>query len=96
MYNTPTFPSFLLLQQTGRWFSPGTLVSSTNKTYCQDITELLLKMALNTITLNPLRYAQEKNLTTKVLMLKICRKCVPLRNPDISGIPEPLALGRKN
>ena len=33
----------------GRWFSPGILVSSTNKTYCHDITEILLKVALNTI-----------------------------------------------
>ena len=36
---------------TGLWFSPRTLVSSTNKTYCHDITEILLKVALNTITL---------------------------------------------
>jgi hypothetical protein len=28
----------------GQWFSPGTLVSSTNKTDCHDITEILLKM----------------------------------------------------
>jgi hypothetical protein len=35
----------------GRWFSPGTLVSFTNKTDLHDITELLLKVALNTITL---------------------------------------------
>jgi hypothetical protein len=35
----------------GQWFSPGTPVSSTNKTDCHDITELLLKMALNTIFL---------------------------------------------
>jgi hypothetical protein len=35
---------------TGRWFSPGTPVSSTNKTDCHDITtEILLKVALNTI-----------------------------------------------
>jgi hypothetical protein len=31
---------------TGRWFSP---VSSTNKTDCHDITEILFKMMLNTI-----------------------------------------------
>jgi hypothetical protein len=30
-------------------FSPGTPVSSTNKTYHHDITEILLKMELNTI-----------------------------------------------
>ena len=38
---------------TGRWFSPGTLVSSTNKTDPHDITEILLKVALKTITLTP-------------------------------------------
>ncbi len=34
---------------TGRWFSPDTPVSSTNKTDCHDITKILLKVALNTI-----------------------------------------------
>jgi len=34
---------------TGRWFSPGTLVSSTNETDRHVITEILLKVALNTI-----------------------------------------------
>jgi hypothetical protein len=34
----------------GRWFSLRTLVSSTNKTDRQDIAEMLLKVALNTIT----------------------------------------------
>jgi len=34
---------------TGRWFSPGTPVSSTNKTDYHDITEILLKVALITI-----------------------------------------------
>ena len=34
---------------TDRWFSPGTPVSSTNKTDRHDITELLLKVASNTI-----------------------------------------------
>ena len=33
---------------TGRWFSPGPAVSSTNKTDRHDITEILLKVALNT------------------------------------------------
>ena len=36
---------------TGQWFSPGTLVSSTNKTDHHDITEILLKVTLNTISL---------------------------------------------
>jgi hypothetical protein len=39
---------------TGRWFSPGALVSSTNKADSQKITEILLKVVLNTITLIPL------------------------------------------
>jgi hypothetical protein len=36
----------------GRWFSPGTPVPSTNKTDRHDIAEILLKVALNTTTLN--------------------------------------------
>jgi methyl coenzyme M reductase subunit D len=31
---------FIFLAE-GQWFSPGTSVSSTNKTDCQDITEIL-------------------------------------------------------
>jgi hypothetical protein len=31
-----------------RWFSPGTPASSTNKTDCHGIAEILLKVALNT------------------------------------------------
>ena len=34
---------------TGQWFSPGTQVSSTNKTDRHDINEILLKVVLNTI-----------------------------------------------
>ena len=37
------------LRQTGRWFSPGPPVSSTNKIDRHDITEILLKVALNAI-----------------------------------------------
>jgi len=36
---------------TGRWFSLGTPVSFTNKTDCHDITEILLKVVLNTTNL---------------------------------------------
>jgi len=32
----------------GRWFSPGTLASSTTKNGRHDIAEILLKVALNT------------------------------------------------
>ena len=35
---------------TCRWFSPGTLLSSTDKTDCHVITEILLKVAINTLT----------------------------------------------
>jgi hypothetical protein len=35
--------------RTDWWFSAGTLVSSTNKTDCHDIAEILLKVVLNTI-----------------------------------------------
>jgi hypothetical protein len=34
---------------TGRWVSPNTLISSTNKIDRLDITEILLKVTLNTI-----------------------------------------------
>ena len=33
----------------GLWFSPGTLLPFTNKTDCHNITEILLKVVLNTI-----------------------------------------------
>jgi hypothetical protein len=39
---------YQLLAQ-GRWFSPGTPVSSTTKTGRHDIAEILLKVVLNTI-----------------------------------------------
>jgi hypothetical protein len=39
------------LLQVSKWFSPGTPVSSTNKADRYDITEILLKVALNTISL---------------------------------------------
>ena len=35
--------------EAGRWFSPGTPVSSTNKTDRHDITKILLKVTLNNI-----------------------------------------------
>ena len=45
--------------ETGRWFSPDTPVSSTDKTDHHDITEILLKVALNTITLTLNRIEKE-------------------------------------
>jgi len=41
---------------TGRWFSLGTPVSSTNKIDCHDITEILLKVVLNTINRTKLNH----------------------------------------
>ena len=53
IYNTGilTTDSYLILLATGRWFSPGPPVSSTNKTDHHDIhvTEILLIVSLNTI-----------------------------------------------
>jgi hypothetical protein len=34
----------------GQWFSPGTTVSTTNKTERHDITHILLKVVLNTLS----------------------------------------------
>jgi hypothetical protein len=42
------------LQPAVRWFYPGTPVSFINKTDRHDITEILLKVALKTITLTHL------------------------------------------
>ena len=41
-------PAYQLLAH-GRWFSSGTPASSTNKIAPNDITEILLKVVLNTI-----------------------------------------------
>jgi hypothetical protein len=56
---------------TGRWFSPGPLVSSTNKTDCHDITEILLKVALNTIK-KANNYIHSIKLRVKMLLLQPC------------------------
>ena len=37
---------------TGRWFSPGTAVSSSNKTDCHNMTEILLIVELSIINQN--------------------------------------------
>ena len=46
----------------GRWFSQGTMVSSTNKANRHDISEILLKVALNiiTLTINHIIYIYRK------------------------------------
>ena len=55
---------------TGQWFSQGTPVSSTNKTDCQDITEILLKVALNTI--NQTIFLHNLYIAEEVLSPLIC------------------------
>jgi hypothetical protein len=62
---------------TGWWFSPGSPVSSINKTDGQDITEILLKMALKPSN-------KQTNKQTLVI-LKHCsnRKIIPLRDHRI-------------
>ena len=45
----------------GLWFCPGTTVTSINKTDHHDITEILLKVALNTITLTPSLWSFKPN-----------------------------------
>jgi len=41
-------PQVIKLLAHGWWFSPGTLASSTTKTGCHDIAEILLRLALTT------------------------------------------------
>ena len=43
---------------TGQWFSPGNPVSYTNKTDRHEIIEILMKVALNTITITPVHCHQ--------------------------------------
>jgi len=47
VYSIQLYDKVCELLVAGRWFSPGTLVASTNET------EILLKVALNIITLTP-------------------------------------------
>jgi hypothetical protein len=55
----------------GLQFSPGTLVSSTNKSDSHDITQILLKVALNTIHLNLTLYCYTDYYGWKHLLMKI-------------------------
>jgi hypothetical protein len=45
----------------GLWFAPGTPVSSTNKADSHDITEILLKVVLNTITITLTRLKESRS-----------------------------------
>ena len=62
-FKSEAFASFatIALRPWGRWFSSHTPVSFTNKTYRHDITEILLKVALNTITLTHFVMCKERS-----------------------------------
>ena len=47
--DTPLCDQVCQLLVAGRLFSPGTPVSSINKTDCNEITEILLKVAVNPV-----------------------------------------------
>jgi hypothetical protein len=57
-----------------RWFSPGTPISSTNKTDCHNITEILLTVALNTFNISVIFVVFENStwLLSGQLYLKYC------------------------
>ena len=57
---------------TGRWFSPGTLVSFTNKTDHHNITEILLKVTFNTTNLNQTKHNDIKIHSVFILFCKDC------------------------
>jgi hypothetical protein len=69
----------------GQWFSPGTLVSSTNTTDRHDITEILLKVALSTITHKPIN---KMNISLQALSLMWC--CSSKWNSPLKVICQPL------
>ena len=53
----------------GRWFSPGTPASSTTKTGCHDIAEILLKVVLNTKNKIKIIYCMYNTVLDKFCML---------------------------
>ena len=63
---------------TGRWFSQGTPVFSTNKTYRHDKTEILLKVALNTIKSN------QKHVTFDEMMIMSALYMTNIQSMDIN------------
>ena len=60
----------------GAWFSPGTPASSTTKTGCHDIAEILLKVALNTknqIKSNQILIVENRNVDSLVVFVFLSR-----------------------
>ena len=72
----------------GRWFFLGTLVSSTNKTDCHDITDLLLKVALNTITLYLTHYLVLKINTNYLKTKQILSSFFRIEQILLGSLPE--------
>jgi hypothetical protein len=72
----------------GRWFSPGTLVSSTNKTDHYDIAEILFKVALNTIKPNQTIFLSVTTEPKKrnISLIGLIRILVQIHNP--TWLPE--------
>jgi hypothetical protein len=60
----------------GQWFYPGTPVSSTNEIDCLDITEILMKVALNTIILYIVRHIelQRLKLLLEIIYTFCCKR----------------------
>ena len=73
----------------GQWFSPGTLVSSTNKTDRHDVAEILFKMVLSTInqTISLLQIRNIKHLSKYYVLIPWYVKST---NNNI--LPQPLYL----
>ena len=56
----------------GQWFSPGIPVSSTNKTACHYINEILLKVVLNAINQPKLTILFDQNNFELLAFMTIC------------------------
>jgi hypothetical protein len=63
-----------------RWFSPG---SSTNKTDCRDITEILFRVALNTITITLTVEKSSPSIYRTGHILFIWRDCLTFRSTSV-------------
>ena len=64
----------------GQWFSPGTLVSSTNKTDRHDLPEILLKVALNPIAQPIPVYSSLSYLYIQADYLDCCSLSISIHN----------------